>query len=95
MGPQVAQQNVRNPAMTDENGMKTKVQGVIETIRPALQADGGDIQLVNVDEETGVVSVRLQGACQGCPGAQMTLKLGVERRLQKEVPAVTEVVAVP
>ena len=53
--------------------MREKVDQVIQQIRPMLQADGGDIELVNVDEATGVVSVRLQGACQGCPGAQMTL----------------------
>ncbi len=81
--------------MTDQNGMKDKVQGVIETIRPALQADGGDIELVNVDESTGKVSVRLQGACKGCPGATMTLKMGVERRLKQEIPEVSEVVPVP
>ena len=74
--------------------MKDKVANVIDTIRPLLQADGGDIELVSVDEETGKVSVRLQGACKGCPGAQMTLKMGVERKLKEEVPNVTEVVAV-
>ncbi|MCK5114078.1 MAG: NifU family protein [Phycisphaerae bacterium] len=74
--------------------MKDKVANVIETIRPLLQADGGDIELVGVDEETGKVSVRLQGACKGCPGAQMTLKMGVERKLKEEVPEVTEVIAV-
>jgi len=60
-----------------------------------LQADGGDIELVNVDESTGVVGVRLQGACKGCPGAAMTLKMGVERHLKAKVPDVTEVVSVP
>lgn len=74
--------------------MKDKVAAVIETIRPFLQADGGDIELVAVDEQTGKVSVRLQGACKGCPGARMTLKMGVERKLKEEVPEVTEVVAV-
>ena len=73
--------------------MKEQVQEVINEIRPMLQADGGDIELVDVDEE-GVVSVRLQGACKGCPGAQMTLKMGVERHLQQKIPAVKEVVAV-
>ncbi len=76
-----------SPTMTDQ------VREVIEGIRPMLQADGGDIELVNVDEATGVVSVRLQGACKGCPGAAMTLKMGVERHLKQKVPAVTEVVA--
>lgn len=76
------------------NMMQEQVQNVIESIRPLLQADGGDIELVNVAEDTGVVSVRLQGACRGCPGAQMTLKMGVERHLKEKVPEVSEVVAV-
>ncbi len=71
-----------------------RVQEVIDKIRPMLQADGGDIELVNVDETTGVVSVRLQGACKGCPGAAMTLKMGVERLLREQVAEVREVVAV-
>jgi len=70
-----------------------QVQGVIEEIRPMLQADGGDIELLGVNTE-GVVSVRLQGACKGCPGAAMTLKMGVERHLKEKVPGVKEVVAV-
>ena len=74
--------------------MKEKVAAVIEDIRPMLQADGGDIELVDVAEDTGIVSVRLQGACKGCPGAQMTLKMGVERKLKQEVPEVTSVEAV-
>ena len=74
--------------------MREKVDEVIQQIRPMLQADGGDIELVDVDEATGVVSVKLQGACQGCPGAQRTLKMGVEARLKEIIPAVTEVVAV-
>lgn len=81
--------------MTQESASITeRVQGVIDTIRPLLQADGGDIETVGVDEATGVVSVRLQGACRGCPGAAMTLKMGVERHLKEKVPEVTEVVAV-
>ncbi|MFP3938298.1 MAG: NifU family protein [Phycisphaerae bacterium] len=71
-----------------------RVREVIEQIRPYLQGDGGDIELVEVDESTGVVSVRLQGACKGCPGAVMTLKMGVERHLRQHVPEVKEVVAV-
>ncbi len=76
-------------------GIKDRVGEVIDTVRPMLQADGGDIELVGVDEATGVVSVRLQGACRGCPGAAMTLKIGVERYLRERVPEVKEVVAVP
>lgn len=71
-----------------------RVQAVIESVRPLLQADGGDIELVGVDEQTGIVSVRLQGACKGCPGAAMTLKMGVERHLREKVPEVKEVVSV-
>jgi len=75
-------------------GMKKQVAEIVGRIRPLLQADGGDIELVGVDEQTGVVSVRLQGACKGCPGAAMTLKMGVERHLKERVPSVSEVVAV-
>jgi Fe-S cluster biogenesis protein NfuA len=74
--------------------MEQQVKEVIEHIRPLLQADGGDIEFVSVEEDSGKVSVRLQGACKGCPGAQMTLKMGVERHLKEKVPAVSEVVAV-
>jgi Fe-S cluster biogenesis protein NfuA len=70
------------------------VTAVIDDIRPALQADGGDIELVKVDQETGLISVRLQGACRGCPGATMTLKMGVERLLKEKVAGVKGVVAV-
>ena len=72
--------------------MKDKVQQAIDKIRPSLQADGGDIELVDVDEK-GVVKVRLTGACHGCPMAQMTLKNGVEKFLKKEIPEVTAVVS--
>lgn len=74
--------------------MEQQVKEVIDTIRPLLQADGGDIELVGVEEDSGKVSVRLQGACKGCPGAQMTLKMGVERHLKEKVPGVSEVVSV-
>jgi len=74
--------------------MKEKVQEVIEEIRPSLQRDGGDIELVDVNEDDGVVKVRLTGACRGCPMSQMTLKMGVEHELKKKVPEVSKVVAV-
>jgi Fe-S cluster biogenesis protein NfuA len=80
--------------MAEQSTMTQRVSAVIERIRPLLQADGGDIELVKVDEPTGVVSVRLQGACAGCPGAKMTLKMGVERHMKERVPEVKEVVAV-
>ena len=74
--------------------MKEKVAEVIEGLRKHLQMDGGDIELVNVDEATGEVKVKLKGACQGCPMAQMTLTNGVEARLKEEIPEVKKVVAV-
>ncbi|HDH81789.1 MAG TPA: NifU family protein [Thermoplasmatales archaeon] len=74
--------------------MKEKVKEVIETIRPALQMDGGDVELVDVDEENGIVKVRLQGACHGCPMAQMTLQMGIENELKSKIPEVKKVVAV-
>lgn len=71
--------------------MQEKVKAVIEQIRPLLQADGGDLELVSVDETTGVVKVALQGRCGGCPASQMTLKAVVERKIMQEVPGVTAV----
>lgn len=72
--------------------MKEKVEEVLEQIRPSLQADGGDVELVGVDD--GVVSVRLTGACGSCPMSQMTLKMGIEATLKEKIAEVKEVVAV-
>lgn len=72
--------------------MKKQVEAAIQKIRPALQADGGDIELVNV--EGGVVKVRLTGACHGCPHAALTLKAGVERAIKSEVPEIVSVESV-
>ena len=69
--------------------MKEKVEAAINKIRPMLQADGGDVQLIDVVD--GVVTVQLQGACAGCPMSQMTLKNGIERYLKKEIPEVKSV----
>ena len=74
--------------------MRAQVEACIEVIRPALQADNGDIELVDVDEETGVVSVRLVGACGTCPVSTQTLKGGIERIMRDRVDGVTEVVNV-
>ncbi|MBQ8843823.1 MAG: NifU family protein [Elusimicrobiaceae bacterium] len=71
--------------------MKEQVEAVIEQIRPILQSDGGDIQLIGVDEKTGIVTVGLRGRCGGCPAAQMTLKAVVERKIKEVVPGVTAV----
>ncbi len=73
--------------------MKEAVKKAIDRIRPGLQADGGDVELIDVGDD-GVVKVRLTGACRGCPMAQMTLKNGIEKVLKQEVPAVQAVIAV-
>ncbi len=74
--------------------MRDKVQGVINLIRPAVQADGGDIELVDVSAD-GVVQIRFHGACHGCPSSTMTLQHGIERNLREKVPEVTQVIPVP
>ncbi len=73
--------------MTNEN-----VKAVLDEIRPALKADGGDVELVGVKD--GIVSVRLTGACGGCPMSTMTLKMGIERLLKQKLPEVKQVVSV-
>lgn len=73
--------------------MKEEVQKAIDLIRPSLQADGGDVELVDVTQD-GVVKVRLTGACRGCPMSQMTLKMGIEKMIKKQVPDIKEVVSV-
>lgn len=72
--------------------MREKVEAVLAQVRPALQADGGDVELVDVNE--GVVKLKLKGACAGCPMASMTLQHGIERILKEQIPEVKEVVAV-
>ena len=72
--------------------MKERVTEVLKKIRPSLQADGGDVELVDVED--GIVKVKLTGACAGCPMSQMTLKMGIERLLKQEIPEVKEVVSV-
>ena len=72
-----------------EDTMQERVKAVLDKIRPSLQADGGDVELVAVED--GIVKVRLKGACAGCPMSQMTLKNGIEKYLKREIP---EVVAV-
>ena len=72
--------------------MKEKIEAALADIRPSLQADGGDVELVDV--ENGIVKVRLTGACGGCPMSQMTLKQGIEVYIKKEVPEILSVEAV-
>ncbi|MFO7990758.1 MAG: NifU family protein [Thermoplasmata archaeon] len=71
--------------------MKEKVEKVLEEIRPSIQADGGNVELVDVTDD-GIVKVRLTGACAGCPMSQLTLKAGIERVLKQKIPEVKEVV---
>ena len=78
---------------TDTPSVREKVQGVLNLIRPAVQADGGDIELVDVDD-AGVVQVRFHGACHGCPSSTMTLQDGIARNLREKVPEITAVVPV-
>jgi Fe-S cluster biogenesis protein NfuA len=73
--------------------MKEEVQKAIDLIRPSLQADGGDVELIDVSED-GIVKVKLTGACRGCPMSQMTLKMGIEKIIKQQVPNIKEVVAV-
>ncbi len=73
--------------------MKEKIEEALGRVRPSLQADGGDVELVEVSED-GVVKVRLTGACGGCPMSQMTLKMGIERVLRESVPEIKSVEAV-
>jgi Fe-S cluster biogenesis protein NfuA len=73
--------------------MREKVMKVLDKVRPALQGDGGDVELVDITDK-GIVQVRLTGACKGCPMSQMTLKNGIERIILKEIPEVKGVEAV-
>jgi Fe-S cluster biogenesis protein NfuA len=72
--------------------MKERIEKVLDKIRPSLMADGGNVELVDVVD--GVVKVKLTGACGGCPMSQMTLKMGIERYVKKEIPEIKEVVSV-
>lgn len=78
--------------MTEELDVKAKVAKSLESIRPLLQLEGGDVELVDVED--GIVKVRLQGACHGCPMAAMTLQTGIERRVKMDVPEIKAVEAV-
>lgn len=71
--------------------MKEQVEKALAKVRPSLQADGGDVELVSVDDNSGVVTVKLTGACGSCPFAMVTLKQGIEQTLKEQVPAVKEV----
>ena len=72
--------------------MKEKIEKALDKVRPSLMADGGNVELVDVED--GIVKVRLTGACGGCPMSQMTLKMGIERVLKQEIPEIKEVKSV-
>ncbi len=74
--------------------IREEVEEALNGIRPALQADGGDVELVDIDEAAGIVRVQLQGACSGCPSAQITLAMGIERAIKERVPEVKQVLSV-
>jgi Fe-S cluster biogenesis protein NfuA len=74
--------------------MEKKIKKILDQIRPSLKADGGDVELIEVDEKKGIVKVKLTGACKHCPMAQMTLEQGIGRVLKSNVPGVKEVLAV-
>jgi Fe-S cluster biogenesis protein NfuA len=73
--------------------MREKVEQVLEKVRPSLQADGGNVELVDVTDD-GIVKVKLTGACRGCPMSQMTLKMGIEKALKQAIPEIKEVQSV-
>ena len=73
--------------------MREKVEAVLAKVRPMLQADGGDVELIDVNDE-GVVKVKLTGACGGCPMATITLKQGIEVALKEEIPEITDVISI-
>jgi len=78
---------------TKQMTLREQVESALDKVRPSLQADGGDVQLVDVEQD-GTVKVRLTGACKGCPMSQMTLKMGIEKILKQNVPEVTGVESV-
>jgi len=75
-----------------ENRLYKKVQDALDSVRPYLVADGGNVELINVKDD-GIVEVKLQGACGACPMAQLTLQMGIERELKRQVPEVQEVIS--
>ena len=94
LGEQGFQVGIVLEVLEDDMTMRQQVEETIEVIRPALQADGGDIILREVDESSGIVSVTLTGACTTCPASDQTLKAGIERIMKDRIDGVTEVVQV-
>jgi Fe-S cluster biogenesis protein NfuA len=94
LGEQGPEVGIVLQVLEDDMTMRQQVEETIEVIRPALQADGGDIILREVDESSGIVSVTLTGACTTCPASDQTLKAGIERIMKDRIDGVTEVVQV-
>lgn len=94
LGEQGTKVGIVLQVLEDDMTMRQQVEETIEVIRPALQADGGDIILREVDESSGIVSVTLTGACTTCPASDQTLKAGIERIMKDRIDGVTEVVQV-
>jgi Fe-S cluster biogenesis protein NfuA len=94
LGEQGSQVGIVLEVLEDDMTMRQQVEETIEVIRPALQADGGDIILREVDESSGVISVTLTGACTTCPASDQTLKAGIERIMRDRIDGVTEVIQV-
>ena len=94
LGEQGSQVGIVLEVLEDDMTMRQQVEETIEVIRPALQADGGDIILREVDESTGIVTVTLTGACTTCPASDQTLKAGIERIMRDRIDGVTEVLQV-
>jgi Fe-S cluster biogenesis protein NfuA len=80
-------------AITPDQPMKDRVQAVIDWLRPIVQADGGDLELVDVSDD-GIVQIRFHGACVGCPSSTQTLREGLERNLKQKVPEIREVIPI-
>lgn len=91
--PTAKPQSPQPPTGESASALRQQVEQVLALIRPAVQSDGGDLELVDVSTD-GVVAVRLHGACVGCPSSEMTLQAGIERNLKQRVPGVTSVLAV-
>ena len=83
-----------DPAWAVSMTKEEQIQDVLEQIRPALHADGGDVEFLGFDESEGIVHLRLMGACESCPISMLTLKEGIEKRIQNTLPEVTEVLAI-
>jgi len=94
LGEQGSQVGIVLEVLEDDMTMRQQVEETIEVIRPALQADGGDIILREVNESSGIISVTLTGACTTCPASDQTLKAGIERIMRDRIDGVTEVIQV-